>query len=75
MCTTYSYIFFFCKDKQRNRIFSHIHYGDEESNYHYVYSVFDFFFQVQDNTKVLWVFFYQLRPSPDHPYGDGLQGS
>ncbi len=66
---------FFCKDEERNSIFSPIYYGDEESNYHYIYSFFYFFFQVQDNPKGLWVFFYQLGPFLHHPHVDGLQGS
>jgi len=66
---------FFCKDEERNSLFSPIYYGDEESNYHYIYSFFYFFFQVRDNPKGLWVFFYQLGPSLHHPHVDGLQGS
>ncbi|BBG97124.1 ribosomal protein S19 [Prunus dulcis] len=61
-------------DEETNYIFSPIYYGDEESNYHYIYSFFYFFFQVQDNPKGLRVFFYRLGPSLHHPHGDGLQG-
>lgn len=66
---------FVCFVKTKKEILSPIYYGDEESNYHYIYSFFYFFFQVQDNPKGLWVFFYQLGPSLHHPHGDGLQGS
>ncbi|KAF1855826.1 hypothetical protein Lal_00043616 [Lupinus albus] len=63
--------------KRRNKFYFldfTIYYGDAESNYHYIYSFFYFFFQVQDNPKELRVFFYQLGPSLHHPHGDGLQG-
>ena len=63
------FLFIFCKDEETNSIFSPIYYGDEESNYHYIYSFFYFFFQVQDNPKGLRVFFYQLGPSLHHPHG------
>ncbi|KVI08583.1 hypothetical protein Ccrd_013049, partial [Cynara cardunculus var. scolymus] len=51
--------------EERNYIFSHIYYGDEESNYHYIYSFFCFFFQVQDNPKRLCFFLpIEALPSP-----------
>ena len=74
----FSYFFFFFVKTKKQILFSLLfttYYGGEESNYRYIYSFFYFFFQVQDNPKGLWVFFYQLGLSPHHPHGDGLQGS
>ncbi len=68
---TLFFFFFFVKTKKQI-LFSLLfttYYGGEESNYRYIYSFFYFFFQVQDNPKGLWVFFYQLGLLSPPPWG------
>ena len=58
------FFLFFTKEK-RDSIFSAMYYDDEESNYHYIDSIFYFIFQVHDNPNGLWIFLsVGALPSP-----------